>query len=215
MFLSRIEANARRRRYQRFCQLIPPKRPVRILDVGGTRAYWSTVGLGQLGECEIVLYNIAAAEDPGPPFVIEHGNACDLSRFADRSFDVAFSNSVIEFVGDADDQRRMICEMRRVASIVVLQTPNASFPVDWQTLVPFFHWLPPRWRAWCHRRFRVGRVKRVPDGATADYVARRVRALTRADIESLFPGCTIECERVMGLVKSIVAHNAATAWNTD
>jgi 2-polyprenyl-3-methyl-5-hydroxy-6-metoxy-1,4-benzoquinol methylase len=62
--------------------------------------------------------------------------------FEDDSFDIAFSNAVVEHVGGRDEQRRFVHELCRVAPRVFVSTPNRRFPVEVHTLVPFLHWLP-------------------------------------------------------------------------
>ena len=66
--------------------------------------------------------------------------------FADRSFDIAFSNAVIEHVGSGKDQRAFVAEACRVADRVFLSVPNRWFPMDTHTMIPFAHWFPLRWR---------------------------------------------------------------------
>ena len=70
------------------------------------------------------------------------GAARDLSRYSDREFDVVFSNSVINVVGDIWDQERMAKEIGRVGKRYFVQAPNRGFLVDWRTLVLCFHLLP-------------------------------------------------------------------------
>jgi Methyltransferase domain len=62
--------------------------------------------------------------------------------FEDDAFDIAFSNAVVEHVGDEDEQRAFIAELCRVARGVFVATPNRWFPVDVHTLMPVVHWLP-------------------------------------------------------------------------
>jgi hypothetical protein len=62
--------------------------------------------------------------------------------FADAEFDIAFSNAVVEHVGDEQAQRAFIGELCRVAARVFVTTPNRWFPVDVHTLLPVVHWLP-------------------------------------------------------------------------
>jgi Methyltransferase domain len=64
--------------------------------------------------------------------------------FADREFDIAFSNAVVEHVGDEEAQRAFVGELCRVARRVFVTTPNRWFPVDVHTLLPVVHWLPER-----------------------------------------------------------------------
>ena len=66
--------------------------------------------------------------------------------FADGSFDLVYSNAVIEHVGDAADQRRFAAEHRRVGRHWALTTPNRWFPVEAHTHAVFRHWRPA-WRA--------------------------------------------------------------------
>ena len=65
-----------------------------------------------------------------------------MPEFTTGEFDVVFSNSVIEHVGDFDDQRRMADEVRRVGRRFFVQTPNRWFPLEVHTRLPFVHWLP-------------------------------------------------------------------------
>ena len=62
--------------------------------------------------------------------------------FDDGSFDVVFSNAVIEHVGDRERQGQLVREALRVGRRVFLTTPNRWFPVEVHTRLPFVHWLP-------------------------------------------------------------------------
>jgi Methyltransferase domain len=66
--------------------------------------------------------------------------------FADHSFDLVFSNAVVEHVGDATAQRRFLREHARVGRHWVATTPNRWFPVEPHTAAVFKHW-SPAWRA--------------------------------------------------------------------
>jgi len=72
--------------------------------------------------------------------------------FADKEFDWAFSNAVVEHVGSEADQLRFINEMLRVARQVFFTTPNKYFPIESHTHALFRHWSDERFYAWCARR---------------------------------------------------------------
>jgi len=197
--------NARQRRFRRIQQAIrrPADRPLRILDVGGTVEYWQSMPWQELSPAEIVLLNVMP-QDARPPFSAIVGDARDLSRYPAGTFDVVYSHSVIGHVGGFEDQRRMACELTRVGRQVIVQTPNQRFPIDWRTLMPGFHFLPLAAQAWCLQHMRVGRYARVRDRETARHLAARIRNLTRRELRTLFPGSSIEAERVCGLSKSFI-----------
>jgi hypothetical protein len=74
---------------------------------------------------------------PGKRFVQYNGGAFP---FKDKSFAWAYSNAVIEHVGDYQTKLTFVKEMVRVADQVFFTTPNKYFPVDAHTMVFFIHW---------------------------------------------------------------------------
>ncbi len=62
--------------------------------------------------------------------------------FSDKSFDIVWSNAVIEHVGDSDAQVLFIKEIKRVGQSAFFKTPNLYFPVETHTRTPLLHWLP-------------------------------------------------------------------------
>ena len=69
--------------------------------------------------------------------------------FPDKEFDWAFSNAVIEHVGNRDDQILFLNEMMRVSKQVFFTTPNKFFPVESHTNVFFRHWSDKAFYKWC------------------------------------------------------------------
>jgi 2-polyprenyl-3-methyl-5-hydroxy-6-metoxy-1,4-benzoquinol methylase len=195
----------RRRRFQLFREMVEPMgRPLRILDVGGTQMFWERMGFGGEEGVEITLLNLRKQDVDRPGFVALTGDARDLSQFADKQFDIAFSNSVIEHVGSWDDQQQMASEMLRVGQRVFLQTPNKCFPLEPHFLFPFFQFLPMRLRVWLVRHFSLGWYKRIPDKQQAEKECRQIRLLRLGELKKLFPGARIEKEKYWGLGKSFV-----------
>jgi Methylase involved in ubiquinone/menaquinone biosynthesis len=79
---------------------------------------------------------------PGVRYVEADG--CALP-FEDGHFDVVHSSAVLEHVGSHEQQRAFITELVRVSRrVVFLTTPNRWFPVEFHTVLPMLHWLPPR-----------------------------------------------------------------------
>jgi len=65
--------------------------------------------------------------------------------FKDNSFDYVHSSAVLEHVGSRDMQARFLAELWRVARKgIFVTTPNRWFPVEFHTVLPLLHWLPPR-----------------------------------------------------------------------
>jgi SAM-dependent methyltransferase len=64
--------------------------------------------------------------------------------FAEREFDVVWTNAVLEHVGDRSRQVAFVRQLMRVSDGLFLTTPNRYFPVETHTHVPLAHWLPKR-----------------------------------------------------------------------
>ncbi|HUF11353.1 MAG TPA: class I SAM-dependent methyltransferase [Rhodothermales bacterium] len=68
--------------------------------------------------------------------------------FADSEFDWAFSNAVVEHVGDYGAQLHFVNEMLRVAESVFFTTPNRFFPIETHSNLPLLHWNRSLFNRW-------------------------------------------------------------------
>jgi hypothetical protein len=193
----------RRRRMRRFRQILGPRAGERLLDVGGTPSFWAGMDVA----AEITLLNLrppGIPPAPAPRLTWREGDGCALP-FADASFDVVFSNSVIEHVGPWQRQQAFAREARRVGRRLWVQTPAREFFIEPHLIAPFIHWLPRRWQRRLIRHGTVrGWVER-PDARAVDAFLDEVRLLTFGEMRTLFPDCTILRERFLGLTKSYIA----------
>ncbi len=182
---------------------------VNIVDIGGREAYWGLLPRGFLEahDVRVTLVNLPGNESPEvePPFSFVEADACDLEGFADASFDIAHSNSVIEHVGDWNRMVAFARELARVAPRYFVQTPNYWFPVEPHCMTPFFHWLPMPLRVWLVSRFRLGHWPRATTVDEAVRVVERARLLNRKMFQELFDDAEIQTERMLLLPKSFVA----------
>jgi len=81
------------------------------------------------------------------------GNGLNLP-FAAKSFDYVHCAAVIEHVGNAENQRRLVRECARVAKTeFFITTPNRWFPIEVHTSLPLLHWLPKSWHRAILTRF--------------------------------------------------------------
>lgn len=203
----------RQRRFQRFLSLLDTvPRPLTILDVGGTQGFWERMGFVDEPGVQFTILNIEPQAVHHAQFNSVVGDATDLSVFASDSFDVVFSNSVIEHVGNLDSQRRMAQEIRRVGRRYFVQTPNYYFPIEPHFLFLGFQWLPLETRAWLLHHFDLGWYKRLPTHEAARREAAAVTLLKKGELLSLFPGAELYCEEVLGLTKSFVVYDG---WDLE
>lgn len=189
---------------RRFAALMGVNERTRILDVGGSPATWSLLPFTP----RVTLLNIPMSiEEPGRRFEWVAGDGCALP-FARQSFDIVFSNSVIEHVGVEARQRAFADEAVRVGRRVFVQTPNAAFPVEQHLFMPFIHWLPKAWQRPIVSRFTVWEWIARPRPDQREFYLRHyledVRLLRAACLRALFPGMQIRKERVLGIAKSLI-----------
>ncbi|MCL4781854.1 MAG: methyltransferase domain-containing protein [Bryobacterales bacterium] len=203
--VARISRHFRQRRMRRFAELMGVDEETRILDVGGSPDTWRLLPFTP----RVTLLNI--------PMSIEHrdrdfhwvaGDGCALP-FASASFDIVFSNSVIEHVGDAARQRAFAQETMRVGRRYFVQTPNAGFPVEQHLFMPFLHWLPNALQRKIVERFTVWERVARPRPDQREFYLRHylddVRLLRGRGLRALFPGAQLRKERVLGIAKSLIA----------
>lgn len=197
----------RKRRFSFFMSLLDNvPRPIKMLDVGGTYNYWRMMGMELGDDFDITLINTEETPNPNPQLKYIIGDGRHMPEFEDQSFDVVFSNSVIEHVGLFEDQRRMAQEVARVGKRYFIQTPNFHFPLEPHFLLPFFQYYPVPVRVWLIRHMNLGWMKKTPDLQEARELILHTRLLKKKEMQSLFPSAQIYEEKMYGLTKSFVAY---------
>ncbi|MCU0532830.1 MAG: class I SAM-dependent methyltransferase [Hydrococcus sp. Prado102] len=193
----------RAKRFQKFLSLVKPPTNARIIDLGGTAYMWQLID----HNFEVTIVNLPSSvtecEMPdgtlrerleGYNFV--EGDATNLSGlFADKSFDIVFSNSVIEHVGDEKKQAAFAAEVRRLADAYWVQTPSNFFPLEAHTGV-LFYWQLPQWV-----RDRLIRSWEPKLPVWTDMI-KELRVLKKTHMKKLFPDAKIYIERKLLLEKS-------------
>jgi predicted SAM-dependent methyltransferase len=173
-----------------------------ILDVGGYVGDWTNAGIPSSVTCLNV--DPASSQPITDRVVYAEGDGRNM-KFEDQSFDIVFSNSVIEHVGTWKDQQRFAAEVRRVGRQVFVQTPNRWFFIEPHFVTVFVHYLPwplaRRIIRFCSFRglFRSG------DNVNLKQLADELGLLSFRQMRELFPDCEIHREKLFGLTKSFIA----------
>ena len=129
-----------------------------------------------------------------------------MKHIDNQAYDVVFSNSVIEHVGDWTDQQAFSHEVRRVGGRLWIQTPARICPIEPHYIAPFIHWFPKDLQRklipWCSL---YGLIQR-PTSDEITKVVDSIRLLTKSEVHSLFPDCEILVERILFIIpKSYIA----------
>ena len=177
--------------------------PVKILDVGGTQSFWENRGYADKPEVEITLLNIYHEPSDYGNIKSTVGTGADLSRFKDREFDLAFSNSVIEHLESWEDKVSMAREIRRVGKSYHVQTPNKYFPMECHFLIPFFQFLPYRLKYFLLTRTKLSKGT-VLGRREAIKKINEIHMLSKRDLRKLFPDNKLTFEKFLGFNKSLI-----------
>lgn len=203
-----LASQMRRKRFEQLRPLLSFKTgPISLIDIGGTAEFWSNSILDSFPLLNVTVVNLFPIEAKHPQVSTLVADGRNLSMVDNNSFDIAFSNSVIEHLPCEADQIDFAKELMRVATYYYAQTPNYYFPLEPHFLFPGFQFLPFTARVWLVQNFDLGWVKKVPDLTEAQNVVRHVRLLTPTKFQSFFPRSKLLRERFFGLTKSITATN--------
>ncbi len=173
---------------------------LRVLDLGGQPHLWQWVER----PLDITLLNLPGngekIESSHHRLTYVEGDACDVKAYADRSFDIVFSNSVIEHVGDAEKQKAFAREALRLGRRYWVQTPSKYFPIEAHCGMPGW-WFYPQW---LRNYFIRGWKRKLPSWTE---MVEGTRVLRKEWLGDLFPDGRIRTERILGFPKSYIVHS--------
>ncbi len=189
----------REKRMREFYRMFFLEPTTTVVDLGGSAPTWKYSSFSP----RVTIVNLdTEVNHDGFPMVCADAASCP---FPDHSFDIAFSNSLIEHLGTWGNQQRLAKQIRCVAKGYYVQTPNKWFPVEPHYISPLVQFVPRRLRPWFIRWLTVwGWVTR-PSKQECTRSCEEIRLLDAKEMAELFPEATIMRERFMGLTKSIIA----------
>lgn len=206
---SRLSWRTRRRIFERLLAIAQPTAATTVLDVGVTldrRADSNFFEKLYPWPERLVAAGIEDAafleqEHPGVRFVRAEGQRLP---FRDGQFDLVVCFAVIEHAGNRARQRELVHELCRVGHRCCLATPNRGYPVEFHSLLPLVHWLPPA-------RFRAV-LRRLGRGFWAE--EDHLNLLDERDALALFPAdvdVVTAHERLCGPISNLVFHTRRRA----
>ena len=191
---------SRKKRMRFFMKQMGLRDGTSILDLGGQPMIWDSVPLA----LNITILNLpdAAVTNHVSPHNVRYveGDACRVEMFKEDSFDIIFSNSVIEHVGPAEKRREFAREVRRLGKSYWVQTPSKWFPIEAHSGMPFWWFYPASLRRYFLARWH----QKLPDWT---HMVRETTVLTKSELKQLFPEATIYSEWFCGMPKSYIVHS--------
>jgi hypothetical protein len=203
----RLGNRFRDRRFAHFeAHLASIEGPISIIDIGGTSQYWHQRGVLDRFDVHITLVNLKHVPADHDRLTSVVADATNLRDYGDGQFDIAFSNSVIEHVGDRKSQRLMALEIQRVGRMHYVQTPNKYFVIEPHFLLPYFQFFPRPVAITILTKTPLSRGHRWDPAFAAEYVDE-IDLLSKRFLTSCFPSSQIAKESLFGFAKSYTAHN--------
>ena len=181
-------------------------KPISILDLGGKINFWENRGLTGHTDFKITLLNLEREVSKYSNVKTLKGDILDLKIFEKNSFDIVFSNSVIEHLSNLENQKKMAFEVLRIGKKHIIQTPNKKFFIEPHYLLPFFQFLPKKLQFTILTKTKLSRLK-TWDKKFANQYLDEIRLMTKKELNEIFPSSSIYFENFLGMTKSFTVHN--------
>jgi hypothetical protein len=146
--LKHLSHRSRTKKFELLNRIFRPRPQDLVLDVGASGEVFLQYSLEDVypfperivaGGYESREILAARRHYPRPQYVLFDG--CALP-FRDKSFDLVFSNAVIEHILGPGRQEKFAREITRVGKSWFVTTPNFWYPFETHHHLPFFHFLP-------------------------------------------------------------------------
>lgn len=198
-----VMKSLRVRRIKQLTTIYPDLAEMSVLDVGGRPIIWDLLSKEMgIKPKKLIILNTEEETENFDNYERVIGDGTKL-LYSDKSFDLVFSNSVIEHVGSEESQIAFAKESLRVGKNIYIQTPNRWFPVETHIITLFIHWLPWKWfgkLSFISLRF----IFLISDIQRFDNIISGIRLLNRQQLQTFFPERKILVERFCGIAKSFI-----------
>ncbi len=196
-----VAARLRQRRWNQVLERFPDLGEMRVLDLGGTVEHWQHC---PVRPASLTVLNLFAQESSSDSVVVAVGDACSPPpSIESETFDLVYSNSVLEHVGGHQRRAEMADVVTRLGDRHWVQTPNRYFPIEPHWLFPMFQYLPVGARAWITERWPLGYYRGQGRQAVEEVLSTEL--IGPKEMRFLFPDSTVLAERVLGCPKSLIA----------
>ena len=202
--LKRLSHKSRTKKFDLLLSVFKPRPADRVLDVGASGEVFLRYTFEDIYPYPervvaggAMLKEIASARRvyPRPQYVVFDG--CTLP-FPDKSFDLAFSNAVIEHILGDGRQTRFAQEIMRVGKSWFVTTPNFWYPCESHYHLPLIQFLPRS----LQRQYNRLLGTHIPRGEVQE-----LSLLSARGLRQLFPTSEIRKVRVTFWPETLVAYH--------
>lgn len=193
-------------------RLFPDLPALSVVDLGGTVEAWRRAPVRPARVTVLNLFEPGHSEDDSVLSVT--GDACRAREAlaaagASVTYDLVFSNSLLEHVGGHAQRVALAEEVHALAPRHWVQTPYRYFPVEPHWLFPGLQFLPLAARSRVAASWPFAH-SRPESSAQAMSEVQWTELVGIAEMRAYFPGSRIHREKLAGLTKSLVAVAGAT-----
>jgi SAM-dependent methyltransferase len=213
-----LSSKSRQIKFDLFWSLMRPRPGCSVLNLGATAPHLGEVlggGVNRLEQpeqdqrwrdlrvvgCNVLFHDMQQyrRQHEGKSVFAAVADGCKLP-FGDKSFDIVFSNAVIEHV-TIEQQKAMASEICRVGHSWYVTTPNFWYPIEMHHKLPLFQFLPQAARERIQRKFKTW-----PENEP-------INLLTYRDLKALFPDSKILKTKVTFFPETLVAYSNPQTWS--
>ncbi len=201
--LRRFSQRSRRKKFELYHRVFEPRPRDRVLDVGAAGDVFSRYTFEDVypypqrivgGGYEFAEVVSAREHYPASAYAVFDGCAIP---FPDQSFDLVFSNAVIEHILGEGRQEAFAREIMRVGRSWFVTTPNYWFPFESHHHLPFFQFLPRTLQMYYNRLLGTHIAKGT---------VQELGLLSARRLKQLFPTSRIAGVRVTVWPETLVAY---------
>lgn len=204
-----LSARFRGTRNAELIRRFPALTSMTVLDLGGTHSWWEHF---PISPSHVTVVNLDAETTSSPSITTIQADACSSDLRDLGVFDLVFSNSLLEHVGGYSRRRDLAANILSMAPNHWVQTPYRYFPLEPHWVFPGHQFLPLLTRARLSEKWHWGHMQSSSfEEALEDCLSTEL--VSKTELRHLFPGSPIWHERILGLIKSLVAVGTLSSSN--